>query len=1198
VSGAPRPGEDEATRALAQQEFRRPLVVEAGAGTGKTALLVARVAAWCVGPGWERHAGENRPETVAKRVIDRVVAITFTDAAAAEMATRIGEALAGLARGETPVGWIPGTGMGGVASDEIRGRAAALGDEVHRLRVTTIHAFCQRLLTAHPFAAGLHPEFTIDADGTVLEALVDEVVLEALRELERSPRRSDWERLAAEGEGPERVAEALRSLVAAGARPADLARDPFDASTVRATAAHLLASLRALLDLGGGRLADLASVPVAMSTIAFLKEAAERIEAAGADVSYDDIAHAISRFSTESKKRLREWTKGAFGRGEAKALGEDCERFALLAAGAAARLEALKGLDPGAFTAARTVLLGLLQEVERRRAARGIATFADLLERTARLLEARDELCRAERRSMDQLLVDEFQDTDDVQCRIVRRLALAGPEEERPGLFVVGDPKQSIYAWRSADLAAYDGFVDLVVEGGGEKRPLTRNFRSVKPILDEVSRVVAPVMHQAHGFQPAYEPLEATGDRVGSPGFDRQPWSAVEHWVCWRADDDGVIDPDPRNQRSDDMTALEAAAIAADVRRLHDSAGVRFGDIAVLLRATTRQNEILEAFRELDVPFEVSREREYYRQREIVEAAALVRAVLEPADTLALLTVLRSDPVGAPDAALAPLWEAGLPAAAADLGGGSGEAIERVRNVVREAARSVADTPGLELLPLWPDAVAGALEVLAELRRSLRQDPPDVFVERLRTLWLAEVSAGLRRLGRFRQARLDGFLADLEEALCLGAGGVADLARFLRRAVAEGRKAPTTSEPDRTTDAVHVMTIYGAKGLDFEHVYLAQIHRGTPGPRGAPAAVLHRIGVVAELRLFGWPSPGFGGAEQRRRAQECAERVRLLYVAMTRAKQRLVVSGGWATPGDRVDPLEARSFAELLSQRGDPSVIGRLLERGFDREADREPAVSWVIPALAQGDDRRARRAPASIAAPVDPAIAAADAAAVTEARRMAAERMAAGWSSPASDAADRARRRLEDEPEEAPAAGAETGRRDVAAAVGTAIHRLLETLDLGADLGRQVEDRREALVSRTVAELGPDVAAAAAARLTGLLDGLVGGVCLSTLERLAPAVVARELDVVALPTTDDGTSVVSGAVDLVYTDPTDGRLVVADYKTDAVEHDDEIADRVERYRTQLEVYAAAVRRALRLDEPPHAELWFLVADRVVRLWL
>ncbi len=103
-------------------------------------------------------------------------------------------------------------------------------------------------------------------------------------------------------------------------------------------------------------------------------------------------------------------------------------------------------------------------------------------------------------------------------------------------------------------------------------------------------------------------------------------------------------------------------------------------------------------------------------------------------------------------------------------------------------------------------------------------------------------------------------------------------------------------------------------------------------------------------------------------------------------------------------------------------------------------------------------------------------------------------------------------------------------------------------------------------------------------------------LGQLAPAIVARELPVFLRPAEDNGTSVISGAVDLVYRDPEDGRLVIADYKTDRVESETEIAARVDRYQPQLAIYARALEEALGLEERPHTELWFLHADRIVRL--
>ncbi len=1186
--------DDDGTRRLAQSEFVRPLVVEAGAGTGKTALLVARTAAWCVGDGWERHTrNDDPPEVVARRVIEGVVAITFTEAAAAEMASRIAEALIGLAAGEAPTGWSPCETLEAIDSDDLAARALGLAGAVHGLRVTTIHAYCRGLLAAHPFEAGIHPRFEVDSDGLAIEGVVDEVVELALRELDATDDSGPWEPLAAAGFGPVSVAEALRELVQAGARPADLDRDPYGDTAAAQLRDELEHAFVAFFEAEGGRLVKVPRSPAAGEAREALREAARRVADLAGPVSATDLQQTIGNLTGSPVERLRKWAKPDLTQGEQKLL-DDAVGDVVAAAGRLLDLvDALLAVDLEGFAAARVLLGLLLRDIEEQRRIRGLVTFTDLLHRAATLLEDHDEICRAERHGIDQLLVDEFQDTDDVQCRIVARLALDGPAAERPGLFIVGDPKQSIYAWRSADLAAYDAFVRRVVDGGGVRGPLTRNFRSVSPILDEVERVVEPVMEKVEGLQPVFEALEATGPRLDSRGFDHSPWSAVEHWVCWPADEDGAPTRDSR--RTQPTTELEAAAIATDIRRLHDEAGVRYGDTAVLLRATTAQGPLLEAFRERGVPFEVAREREYFRQREIVEAAALVRAILEPTDVLALLTVIRSDVVGVPDAALAPLWAAGFPAAAAALDGSDAAAVEHARSVVLQAAGDVDSAPGLDLVPNWPDALTGSLEVLTELRRSVGEDPPDVFVERLRTLWLAEAAAAARSLGRFRQARLDAFHADLERALERSEGSSAALARFLRRAVEEGREAPTVSEPDRDADAVHVMTIYGAKGLDFEHVYLAQVHRRTGGGfRSGPAAVLRRFEGRPELTLFDWPTPGFARAERRRKLQARAERVRLLYVAMTRAKQRLVVSGGWAVPRTSVDPMEASTIADLLALRADRELLDDLVERRVGRQVGREPGVSWVLPALVEGIE--ATPETTSDDRPADPTNVADDAAAIAAARANAERRMAARWAVPASDAAHRARGRREDEPGTEESGAPLPTRRKAAAAVGTAIHNLLETLDLTDDLANQVAARSHAVIEEAVAGLQHDEARAARELLELLLGRLREGTCLERLTEISGSIAARELEIVVLPAEDDGTSVVSGAVDLLYTGPSDGRLVIADYKTDAVETDGDIAERCERYRPQLETYGRALREALALDEEPRLELWFLRADRIVRL--
>ena len=237
-------------------------------------------------------------------------------------------------------------------------------------------------------------------------------------------------------------------------------------------------------------------------------------------------------------------------------------------AAAAGRLEAvlapLTDLHRPQLTAARRVVGPLLEAVEKRRSAEGLVTFADLLRRAESLLASSPGVRREVVAGIDHLLVDEFQDTDDVQCRLVEALALSGDRERRPSLFIVGDPKQSIYAWRSADLAAYDAFVRKVVNAGGITVDLVRNFRSVTPILDEVERLVAPVMRPEQGIQPPFQRLEATDERRGVPGVDEGPWKTVEHWVAWQLGEDGV---GPEKGNSDSQTtALGRLTRTIDVR--------------------------------------------------------------------------------------------------------------------------------------------------------------------------------------------------------------------------------------------------------------------------------------------------------------------------------------------------------------------------------------------------------------------------------------------------------------------------------------------------------------------------------------------------------------------------------------------------------------------------------------------------------
>jgi ATP-dependent exoDNAse (exonuclease V) beta subunit len=174
---------------------------------------------------------------------------------------------------------------------------------------------------------------------------------------------------------------------------------------------------------------------------------------------------------------------------------------------------------------------------------------------------------------------------------------------------------------------------------------------------------------------------------------------------------------------------------------------------------------------------------------------------------------------------------------------------------------------------------------------------------------------------------------------------------------------------------------------------------------------------------------------------------------------------------------------------------------------------------------------------------------------------------------------------------------REVAAVVGTAVHRMLETLDLESGLEEQVDDRRAELEAEVERGVDPPSRGLAAGHLENLLGRLTRGALLARLEELAPRVVARELALLLPPPGGEGpVGFLAGRVDLVYSDPRTGELVVADYKTDAVEEGAELEERVRLYAPQVELYARGLQEALGLDRAPRRELWFLAADRVVEI--
>ena len=1188
---------DRDARRAAQRVFDRPLVLEAGAGTGKTSALVARIVAWSLGPGWDRALARSKPQaadrerSVAPRVLDGVVAITFGEGAAAEVAERVGEAFATVERGSLPVGVLEEALPADL--EERRWRARELLGVLDRLGVRTIHAYCRALLAEHPLEAGLHPAFGVDADGSLQAEISREVIEARIPEAYAAPGDPSFIALVRDGFGPTQIEAALIELLRRGTPPKALERDPFEAERLSDLRRELLAALDEFRSVEAGRLALVskqskrtANADAALhETRALLERSPLQSRAA-----LQQLAEELREIWTDSpKEALSAWAQGSLNKGEQKVLQDLLASLEPTAARILSSVVATCNLEPERLEHARRVLGALLREVWNLMRSRGVETYTALLDDAVQLLTRNPLLCEHIREGIDQLLVDEFQDTDSMQCELVRQLALEGPADRRPGLFLVGDPKQSIYGWRRADLDAYERFVDDVKEAGGEKHSLSINFRSVPAILAEVERVIRPVMRYSAGLQPEYSGLVACQEMETASRLADAPSAAVEYWVSWKLDEtSGTLAAGTALE----ATALEARALAADLVRVHGEQGVSWNDIGILLRARSDLDVYVAALRDAGVPHAVDGDRSYYQRREIVEAAALLRCVADPNDQLSLLTWLRSALIGVPDAALIPLWRHGLPSRLARLDRPDPELLEELCQIVGRAARELPEgIPGLERIPDWDRSLVGGLELLAFLRESFEHDPPDVFVEKLRTRSLIEASEAARHPGPYRLANVERFLSQVGEDLLKADGDPQSLLRALRRRVREATEAEEARPADANTDAVRIMTIHQAKGLGFGHVYLLQTQKQAGG-RGAGGTDpdCGELDGRLEYRVFGAQTLGYGRLIARRETVATAEQVRTLYVAMTRAKRRLVIGGLWK----KIDPApnpSPRSHQDLLQSR-----TGGVPELAALAKAVTAPAAPahcdaadarWVFPgriADAATVDVEESRTQLPSAATL-----ARDSDALRDKRIAATTRMARPFHAAASE---EAHRRLGEFEPDASARGAGPS---AAMAIGSAIHRVLEQIELGSDPHAELARWRSGLKDLLEGRVAAAELASALERAGDLLDRFEQSPLFERLAGLGPNLVARELPLLSPPAgNDDGpVGYTAGSIDLVYRDSLTGGWVVADYKTDRVEDDEAIRQRVEAYSSQGLAYAESLRDAFGLAETPRIEFWLLHPGRI-----
>ncbi len=903
-------------REKAAGEFLRNLAVDASAGTGKTATLVARVT----------NLFLDRPELLP----DEVLLLTFTDKAAAEMKARLTEGwerLYAAAQGcEEPGGigegmraWNPMVRIpadGYEAPGSFRRRVEEMVDAVGRLSATTFHSFCARVLRSFPAEAGVDPLFEVLPEGESADAWNAAFRLFLRGEFGAAAVSPEWERILLKEPDPEKVWGVLRKLCMT---QRDLLRgDAPDFGSPSDFLGYLgreylpgVEYFRAFV--AGIQAPDGDPVAEAFrNALPVLEAVWEAVRSGDLDAAASGAAAGSAAFDMDLRKST---SKKKFPRPEGPPLADvrnDLRKlFRLLeevpAGDAAARF--LFSRAGAALTAyERTKGSGL--------------DFMDLLLRAEALLASNPEVARKLSARFRYIFVDEFQDTDPLQAEVLRVLSAAGP----PGrLFVVGDPKQSIYGFRRADIQVYRKFRKEMVDAGGEDVPLSRNFRSRPDLLATLNGLFGRILPGGEDFSPAYAPVEP---HRSDPG-EGPPVTLYEL--------------DPGVDEAEFLSGLVRGIVGTVKVRGGDGAErpARLRDIAVLYRSDA-SGEVLSGYRNAlsaaGIPNIVPSRKGFFFRQEIQDLRIVLSAVDVPADLSARHAALKTVFFGLSDEEILPLY---------------------------------GEDP-LSVPPRTKDAVALLSRLSA---RKGRASLADLLAELYRETGVDFVAARLPEGERMAQ----NLSKAAEMARSFEWDGPGSLKLFLaeiRRMTSEGREEDEVPDFEEDEDAVRLSTIHAAKGLEFPVVILGALSRGgRKEPRGLRADRVHGLSalIFPGFRTYSAfrevPRPGRSVTFERwEREKMAAEERRLLYVAATRAKDRLyLLEGGKGKGSDLLDALRegigagepagegacpltglAGRRVRLGSPPGDGSFGGELLRVAvpfLPREEARAPEVP-VLPSL------------------------------------------------------------------------------------------------------------------------------------------------------------------------------------------------------------------------------------------------------------
>jgi ATP-dependent helicase/nuclease subunit A len=889
---------------------RNNVVLEASAGTGKTSVLVARYL------------------NLLRSGIDpgNILAITFTRKAAAEMRERIVRELRQAAE----------------QSALDRRRWLELRDRLSEIAISTIDAFCLSLLREFPLEADVDPAFDL-ADETEVPRLVGSSLDRTMRILVNMARSDGDVALVLAQLGISRTREGLatlldRRLVAWDALNRFLVRGPRDLTSAGICAAATEALQRALATVPGGLARFIADGPTGHPRYALFVRDARRL---------GDLRDAPDR----TIRAVLERVSGHFLTNEGKARkgstiypynathypSRDAmkrHRDAVMQTAPfveAAMFAFNRDLNVVLARGVRRMFGIALEQYRRALEERSVLDFSDVLAKAVELLRKMDEFSQSRFRLESRyhhVLVDEFQDTSRAQWELVSLLVQAWGEglgvATSPSIFIVGDRKQSIYRFRDAEVGVLEqaaGFIDGLRPGGGARRSIARSFRAVPELLHFVNDLFGEMS------QPAGTPGEFTYDER-----DRFP----------------VTEPPAGGTSCEPVLGLAvaetveecAAAVAGEVETILRAGTIRDkttgtarrarpGDIGILFRSRSSHREFEHELNLRGIPTYVYKGLGFFDADEIKDVVALIRYLADPSSSLRAAAFMRSRFVRLSDIAVTRLAP-GLAAALIDEPTGPEGPVATSTD-----ATSIVSGPGRPVSAVGPGssgpgrpvsaAGPGSLDpgrllddedrrVLDHTRRAVTgwlamadRIPPAELLDRIldETGYAFELRGPRRRQAWENLKKIRSLVRRIQNS------GYATLPR-----VAEHLMSLTGGDESNAViealDSVNLMTVHAAKGLEFPIVFVVNLAKGATGP---PKPVRVSVDIHEEPSVS--IGPFISDTDEAERERERHETRRLLYVGVTRARDRLYLS---STLKEGVFVPGRGSLAEVL-----PDSLRRLI---------------------------------------------------------------------------------------------------------------------------------------------------------------------------------------------------------------------------------------------------------------------------------